>query len=136
MQSCMKQTKMTLAREKRIRKRRDYLRVQRYGMRSFGRFLVVIAERQKDGTGGRIGITVPKKVGAANVRNKIKRRIKHTLRTNQDLFLAKNLVVVVKDSSNSADFSQLSSDLIDACRRLKSFRPRSDSHQRTKKLGA
>lgn len=138
MQNCMPLTKMTLARDKRIRKRRDYLRVQRYGIRSFGRFLVVIAQQQKDGLDGRIGITVPKKVGAAHVRNKIKRRIKHTLRTNQELFFKKSLVVVVKDSSNTADFSQLSGDLIDACRRLQLSRPTLSSNKRTprKTLGA
>lgn len=136
MQPCMIKPKLTLSRDKRIRKRRDYLRVQRFGMRSFGRFLVVIAQRQKDSTLGKIGITVPKKVGAAHVRNKIKRRIKHTLRTHQDLFLEKSLVVVVKDSASLADFSELSADLIEACRRLKQNRPNLISNQRntTKKL--
>lgn len=138
MQDCMTISKMTLAREKRIRKRRDYLRVQRYGIRSFGRFLVVISERQKDGKTGRVGITVPKKVGSAHVRNKIKRRIKHTLRTHQDLFFEKNLVVVAKDSSNTADFVELSNDLMDACRRLQNNRSHfiSKKHTVKKSLGA
>lgn len=123
MLECMKTPKMRLAKENRIRKRREYLRVQRYGVRSSGRFLVVIAQQDRGNTSGKVGITVPKKVGAAHVRNKIKRRLRHALRTNQGLFFGKNLVVVAKDSSNAADFGQLSTDLIDACRRLKASRP-------------
>jgi ribonuclease P protein component len=136
MQKCML-PKMTLSREKRLRKRRDYLRVQRYGTRSFGRFLVVIAERHKE-TSGKVGITIPKKVGRAHVRNKIKRRIKHILRTNQELFHEKSLVVVVKESSAGTDFSELSGDLIDACRRLKHGRLFKSSYknQGKKTLGA
>lgn len=110
---------MTLARDKRIRKRRDFLRVQRYGIRSFGRLVVVVAKRDKDGSDGKIGITVPKKVGAAHVRNKVKRRIRHILRLNQNLFFEKCLVIVARDTAGVAAFSDLEADLVEACRRLK-----------------
>src|SRR5688572_6490790 len=71
---------MTLDKEKRIRKRRDFLHIQRCGSRSFGRFIIAVAKRDKGGGAGKVGITVPKKVGAAHQRNKIKRRIRHILR--------------------------------------------------------
>ncbi|HXW53653.1 MAG TPA: ribonuclease P protein component, partial [Myxococcota bacterium] len=68
---------------------------------------------------GKIGITVPKKVGKAHVRNKIKRQIRHILRTNPSLFFDKILVVVVRDSASAATFSELQSDIIETCKRLK-----------------
>lgn len=110
---------MTLAKENRIRKRRDYLRIQRNGTRAFGRFLVAVAERNHDRSRGRIGLTVPKKVGMAHVRNKVKRRLRHLLRLNQELFFEKNIVIVARDCAKEASFSELQGDLIDICQRLK-----------------
>jgi len=110
----------TFAREKRIRKRRDFLRVQRFGVRSFGRFVVVVAQRSADGLTGKVGITVPKKVGAAHTRNKIKRRIRHIFRLKQDLFLGKSLVVIARESASLITFSDLESDIVAACQKLKS----------------
>lgn len=118
MQICVSKTSLTLARDKRIRKRREYLRIQRCGVRSFGRFLVGVAQREREGV-GKIGITVPKKVGAAHVRNKIKRRLRHILRVNQDLFLERQLVVVARDNASVATFSELELDLKDICRRFR-----------------
>ena len=111
---------MTFAKEKRIRKRRDFLRVQRFGARSFGRFVVIVAQRAAVGSFGKIGITVPKKVGAAHTRNKIKRRIRHIFRLKQELFLGKSLVVIARTGASLIAFSDLESDVIDACQRLKS----------------
>lgn len=109
---------MTLERKKRLQKRRDYLRVQKYGVRSFGRFLVAIAQHHRAGTPGRIGITVAKKVGPAHERNKIKRRLKHILRTHQTLFLEKTLIVVVRETAKDASFLDLHADLVDACKKI------------------
>jgi ribonuclease P protein component len=112
---------MTLTKEKRIRKRRDYLRVQRHGFRAFGRFIVAVAQKDKGKSGGRVGITVPKKVGRAHVRNKIKRRIRHVMRENQGLFFRKALVIVVRESIGNADFSEIKADIIETCKRLQTI---------------
>lgn len=121
---------MTLSKDKRLRKRRDYLRVQRFGNRYFGRFIVAVAQRCKDGDAGRVGFTVPKKVGAAHVRNKVKRRLRHITRVNQDLFFERTLVIVARDSAASASFAELHRDLVDACRKLRNHRTQ-DSRSRT-----
>lgn len=110
---------MALSKDKRIRKRRDFLRVQRNGLRSFGRFVVVIAQKDKEGSSGKIGITVPKKVGIAHIRNKVKRRLRHVMRLNQTLFFEKNLVIVARDCASAVTFKELELDLIEACRRLR-----------------
>jgi ribonuclease P protein component len=111
---------MTLPKDKRIRKRRDYLRVQRFGARSFGRFIVVIAQKCHEGDLFKVGFTVPKKVGAAHTRNKIKRRLRHIVRSNQNIFFERMIVIVARDSANLATFSELETDVLDAVCKLKS----------------
>lgn len=110
---------MTLSREKRLRKRRDFLRVQKFGARYFGRFVVAVAQRCREDEHGSVGFTVPKKVGAAHVRNKVKRRLRHIARVNQDLFSKRVLVIVARDSAARASFDDLCRDVVDACRKMK-----------------
>lgn len=110
---------MTLAKERRIRKRRDYLRVQRQGFRSFGRFIVVVAKRDQDKSSLKIGITVPKKVGPAHIRNKVKRRIRHIMRLNQHQFFELSLVIVARELVRGASFSELETDILETSKRLK-----------------
>jgi|HubBroStandDraft_6_1064221.scaffolds.fasta_scaffold804515_2 ribonuclease P protein component len=118
-----KSSPMTLDRNKRIRKRCDFLRIQRGGARSFGRFVIVAAKQDGNGSNGRIGITVPKKVGSAYIRNRVKRRIRHILRLNQHLFYERCLVIVARESAGAISFSELETDLMDTCRRMRSSPP-------------
>jgi ribonuclease P protein component len=113
------QTSRTLPKIKRLRKRREFLRVQRSGSRSFGRFVVVVYRRAHDPSPGRIGITVPKKVGPAHERNKIKRRIRHIFRLRQELFENRDIVVIARSGAALAAFSDLQADVLDACGRIK-----------------
>lgn len=99
----------------RLKKRKDFLQVQRSKKRSFGRFVTVAIRYDLPENHGRFGITISKKVGQAHLRNKIKRRIRHIFRDNPHLFLTKSLVVIVKNQASVATFSDLSSDLIKAC---------------------
>lgn len=112
------ETSLTLAKEKRIRKRRDFLRVQRRGSRVFGRFVVVVFQHARPECGN-FGITVPKKVGPAHDRNKIKRRIRHIFRHHQEIFSEKSIVIIARDSSSTVSFAELESDLLSACARMK-----------------
>lgn len=131
--SAITETSLTLAREKRIRKRRDFLRVQRRGARVFGRFIVVIFQNISDPESGNFGITVPKKVGAAHVRNKIKRRIRHIFRHNQQVFLGKSIVVIARDSASNSSFAELNNDLLAAFSRMKQEKNRFFRAHKTKK---
>jgi ribonuclease P protein component len=114
----------------RLLKRREFLRVQRRGSRVHGRGLTLIgmpglAER------GRVGITVPKKVGGAVVRNKIKRRIRHWLRHHQPLFLKRDLVVMVHPEAARLTWDQLSAELLSLFEKLARQKP--DRGRRTSK---
>src|ERR1043166_709683 len=58
-----------LPRTRRIRKRAEYVRLQRVGRRRAGEHFVVITEPRPSGN-SRIGITASRKVGGAVVRNR------------------------------------------------------------------
>lgn len=100
------------------------MRVQRRGNRVFGRHIVIVAERAAQSCVGKVGITIPKKVGQAHVRNKIRRRIRHIFRLKQKLFFEKNLVVIARSSSSTAAFLELELDIHDACSRIRLDRNR------------
>ncbi|MCA9507925.1 MAG: ribonuclease P protein component [Myxococcales bacterium] len=105
-------TSLTLAKEKRIRKRRDFLRIQNRGNRIFGRFTVIVFLPLFSSKQGKLGITVPKKVGPSHVRNKIKRRIRHIFRHHQELFLKQSVVIIARNSSSVVSFAELETDLL------------------------
>lgn len=116
-------TPLTFAKDKRIQKRRDFLRVQRRGQRAFGRFCVLVAAKENN---GRLGITVPKKVGNACLRNLIKRRVRHIFRHNPRLLQEKTLVFIAKEQAASASFTLLEKDILFSFNnlRVKSKKPR------------
>ena len=66
-------------RERRIRRRADFLRVQAIGERATSRHFVMLVAARDDGVGvggqrpSRLGIVATKKVGDATMRNRIKR---------------------------------------------------------------
>ena len=62
-------------RERRIRRRADFLRVQAIGERATSRHFVMLVAAREDGAGApsRLGIVATKKVGDATMRNRIKR---------------------------------------------------------------
>jgi ribonuclease P protein component len=69
-------------RRHRLSRSRDFDAVYRHGRSVSTRFLVLYwFARVEDGEGARLGLAVPKSVGTAVVRNKMKRRLREALRT-------------------------------------------------------
>jgi ribonuclease P protein component len=69
-------------RRHRLSRSRDFDAVYRHGRSVSTRFLVLYwFARTEDGEGPRLGLAVPKAVGTAVVRNKMKRRLREALRT-------------------------------------------------------
>ena len=84
----------------RLRHRADFVTVQTDGTKTHGRHLLGIARRRSDSQlGGRLGLTVTKKVGNAVVRNRIKRMLREWMRLHGWVPRGWDLVVVAKDSA-------------------------------------
>jgi ribonuclease P protein component len=113
---------------RRLRKRADYLAVQRGGKTQHSRYFVVVCERNKplilerddshpkETPRGRLGITVSKKVGNAVIRNRVKRVVREFARTSAR-WVPSNVdaVVIAKREAATATTAHLWAAL-EACR--------------------
>lgn len=96
----MKRGPAGISKEMRLRQRVDYVAVQEAGKKLHGRHVLAIAQQRTHETlGGRLGITVTRKVGNAVVRNRIKRLIREWLRTHGWVPQGWDVVLVAKDSA-------------------------------------
>jgi ribonuclease P protein component len=73
--------------------------------------VLVLVGRHCRPDAGRIGLTVPKKVGKAHVRNLIKRRLRHLLRTDKARWRDRDLVIIVREKAADASFADLGAAL-------------------------
>lgn len=93
---------------RRLRKRREFLAVQRSGKKIHGRYFLIIAAAGA----GRIGIAVSKRVGNAVKRNRIKRLVREYVRQSEWVPADLDVVVIAKPSAAAlAGFAQASEDL-------------------------
>ena len=59
------------------------------------------------------GITVPKKVGVAVVRNKLKRQVKNIISNNEKYIQSNyNYVIIIKEPSRELDYEGLTTNLL------------------------
>ena len=110
-----------LPKEKRLAKRREFLRVYETGRKYFSRYCVVFfAANQLPYS--RIGVTATKKVGKANVRNKLKRWTREIYRRQRAPLdidqSAVDVVINVKPNAATADFRDYSDDLERVLRKI------------------
>ena len=97
----------------RLRKHADYQRVYKAGRKQFGRQMAYFfalrdaeAVERSETTGPRVGLTVPKALGKAVVRNRIKRRLREAVRSALPLLAAPvDVVLHPKRSVLDADFA-------------------------------
>lgn len=94
-----------LPRERRIRSRSDYQRIQEQGSRLQTRHFVVILANRPPGAEpsgpARLGMVVSRKVGNAVVRNRVKRLVRAAFRTAGTLFGGGVDVVVIARSTRA-----------------------------------
>jgi ribonuclease P protein component len=82
----------------RLRRRREFLRVQQRGTRLHAGDVIVIA-LPAGGRAPRIGITVSSRIGNAVVRNKVKRWVREAFRTMREEWPAVDLVVIARSAA-------------------------------------
>jgi ribonuclease P protein component len=110
-----------LPKQRRIAKRRDFLRVYETGRKLFSRYTVVFIAGN-DLLHSRIGITATKKIGKATVRNRLKRWTREVFRTQREpLGLddhPADIVVNVKPNAANACSADFRDDLSRVLRRV------------------
>ncbi|MFP5246654.1 MAG: ribonuclease P protein component [Thermoanaerobaculia bacterium] len=110
-----------LPKQRRLAKRREFVRVYETGQKQFSRYSVLFFAAN-DLPHSRIGITATKKLGKANVRNRLKRWTREVYRRQREpLGLdAQSLDIVVNVKPNAADttFDEYSRDLGRALERV------------------
>ena len=89
---------MNLPKAARLRRRRDFLRVQQRGTRLHAGDVVVIAF-PAGGRLPRIGITVSSKIGNAVVRNRVKRWVREAFRAERAGWPPVDLVVIARSAT-------------------------------------
>lgn len=103
----------------RLRRHADYQRVYKAGRKQFGRQMAYFfaprdrqAAARSETAGPRIGLTVPKALGKAVARNRIKRRLREAVRAALPLLSAPvDLVLHPKRSVLDADFALLQREI-------------------------
>ncbi len=119
-----------LPKQKRLAKRREFVHVYETGQKLFSRYAVVFFV----GNGlshSRIGITATKKLGKANVRNRLKRWTREVYRRNREPLgidaQSLDIVINVKPNAAETSFLEYSRDLRRVLERLVSDSARRSS---------
>ena len=108
----------------RIKKRREFLRVQQNGQRWVCRRLVVLAMPSEVGR-TRIGLTVSRKVGNAVVRARVKRRLREAWRLHKSEWPSEtDVVVIARSAAATASMVRLRDDLFAWARDHRTSTPR------------
>ena len=106
----------------RLRKRREFLRVQNGGQKHHTRhFLVFDAPPQRGAGPVRLGVTVTRKIGSAVVRNRIKRLVREAFRrVRQEFDAACDMVWVAKQSAGAVSYAEVLAAMESMVRRTSS----------------
>ena len=102
----------------RLRKRREFEECYASGVRVSGRHLQLFLLARQDAENPRIGISVGRRSGGSVVRNRIRRRVREIFRRGrQGLPVGLQIVVNIKPSAATAEFSALAEDYFSALTR-------------------
>jgi ribonuclease P protein component len=111
--------RLGLGRERRLRRRAEFLSVQRDGKRFETVHFLVFVRAQDEKARARLGVTVTRKVGGAVVRNRVKRFVKEVWRLSPVRWPdGLDVVVVAKTKAAQVTFKQAQEELDKLCRRL------------------
>ena len=110
-----------LPKGKRLAKRREFLRVYETGRKVVSRYVVLFFAANELPL-SRIGITATKKIGKANIRNRLKRWTREVYRRQREPLgidqRSVDVVVNVKTNAADASFADYSRDLGRALQRV------------------
>jgi ribonuclease P protein component len=110
------------SRDDRLRKRREFEECYASGVRVSGRHIQVFVLPAAEASRPRLGISVPRRLGSAVVRNRVRRRLREIFRRGRVLLDGAPLSIVVnaRPSAAQASFQELSEDFVASVRRARS----------------
>jgi ribonuclease P protein component len=95
----------------RLRRRAEFVTLQRSGQRWHSRSFVVIWRPSPTGC-TRLGVTVSRRVGKAVVRNRVKRLVREVFRIDgRDLSPAQDILVIARAGAHKLQYAQVASEL-------------------------
>lgn len=98
-------------RSRRIRKRSEYLQLQRRGQRRTSDSFVVITRPRPVGE-SRLGITASRRVGGAVVRNRVKRLVREFFRLNYEgVGPTRDVLIIARPNATTLSYDELSTEL-------------------------
>ena len=104
----MSRKKLSLPKTKRLTLSSEFARVKGQGITERGRYLVLGTAKVKEETSFRAGFITPKHIGTAVVRNRVRRRLRDIVRTEQPrLQTGLWIVVVARPYAANATHQQL-----------------------------
>lgn len=108
---------LSLGKEKRIRKKREFLEIYRKGRKVRGGFLTLICLKRGEGP-TRLGVVMNRKIGGSVVRNRIRRLIREAFRLNQGMMEdGWDVVISAFPGAEDADFWEIRDRVIWLLRR-------------------
>jgi len=113
----------TFSRDDRLRKRREFEECYASGVRASGRFIQVFLSAGESAPLGdgrcRLGISVPRRVGNAVARNRVRRRLREIFRREKASLpaSARALVIHARPTAAPASFAEVRADYLDTVAR-------------------
>ena len=95
----------------RLKKNKQFSYLYKKGNRKNSKFLTLFEIDSKYKC-YKIGFSVNKKIGKANVRNKVKRRLKEIVRTNNLCSDYKNYILLAKTGIDELSFDELKTEVV------------------------
>lgn len=111
--------KFYFSRFKRLRKRIEFLRLQKKSNRFNTKYLIVTFAVNGSNVTARLGITATKKIGHAVIRNRGKRLVREAFRRHQEKFPPNiDMVVILRHGIESATQAEIDQALLLASRKM------------------
>lgn len=102
--------------EKIIKKSQDYSEIISTGKKYKNKYFSLYYKESKITL---FGITVPKKVGKAVLRNKLKRRVKNIISKNEKYIQPNyNYVIIIKEPSQELSYEELTTKLLELIKKV------------------
>lgn len=102
--------------DKIIKKSQDYSEIISNGKKLKNKYFSLYYKESKNTL---FGITVPKKVGKAVIRNKLKRRVKNIISKNEKYVQPNyNYVIIIKEPSQELNYEELTNKLLELIKKV------------------